>query len=223
MTEPLLRIDALDYHVATHSVLRGLTLAFDSGLTWLRGANGAGKTTLLKLVGGVLAPAGGRLRIDNIDSAAAPIDYRLCVHYCGGDVPALPWLRAREWLDLHLALYGTVPRAELDRRMAAFGVARVLDQTLNTLSLGQHRKLQLALALSLPVRVLLLDEPFNGLDAAAVDLLREELLARMGRGQDCMLLTSHGDPGLTGARQLDLDTLPDGTANPVTAGALGIV
>jgi len=225
MTSHLLRIDALDYHVATHSVFRGLHLAFDGGLTWVRGPNGAGKTTLLKLVGGALAPAAGRLSVDGVDSAAAPVDYRKRVHYCGGDVPALPWLRAREWLDLHVALYGAVSLHELDRRMAAFGVARVLDQPLNTLSLGQHRKLQLALALSLPVRVLLLDEPFNGLDAGAVDVLRAELLARMDRAQDCILLTSHGDPGLAGARRLDLDALEDGMGrrNPVAAGALGVV
>lgn len=203
----LLHIDALDYHVATHSVFTGLTLAFDPGLVWLRGPNGAGKTTLLKLMGGALSPAAGRLQVDGIDSITAPIVYRRRVHYCGGDLPALPWLRAREWLDLHVSVYGNVTDETLNARLAAFGVASVLEQTLQTLSLGQHRKLQLALALSLPVRVLLLDEPFNGLDAGAVGLLREELLARLGTSEDAIVLTSHADPAIVQARRFDLDGL----------------
>lgn len=203
---PVLRIAAVDYHVATHSVFYGLTQEFDAGLVWLRGPNGAGKTTLLKLVGGALAPAGGRLIVDGFDSVATPTDYRQRVHYCGGDVPGLPWLRAREWLDLHVALYDAVPVDRLNARLQAFGIARVLEQPLNTLSLGQHRKLQLALALTLPVRVLLLDEPYNGLDAAACDLLGKELLARIAHTQDCIVMASHGDPGLN-QRHLDLDIL----------------
>lgn len=202
----VLRIDAIAYHVATHSVFNSLTQDIDAGLVWLRGPNGAGKTTLLKLIGGALLPAAGRLLIDGIDSVATPIDYRLRVHYCGGDVPGLPWLRAREWLDLHVALYRTVPLEQLNGRLAAFGVARVLEQPLNTLSLGQHRKLQLALALTLPVRVLLLDEPYNGLDAAACALLDAELRARIATTQDGILMASHSDPGLA-HRRFDLDIL----------------
>jgi ABC-type multidrug transport system ATPase subunit len=204
---PALRIAAVDYHVATHSVFYGLTHDIDPGLVWLRGPNGAGKTTLLKLIGGALAPAAGRLLVDGVDSVAAPVDYRLRVHYCGGDVPGLPWLRAREWLDLHVALYRAVPLDQLNARLKAFGVARVLEQPLNTLSLGQHRKLQLALALSLPVRVLLLDEPYNGLDAAACELLCAELLARIEHTQDCIVMASHSDPGIPQGRRFDLDIL----------------
>ena len=206
-TAPVLRIDAIAYHVATHSVFNGLTQDIDAGLVWLRGPNGAGKTTLLKLIGGALIPAGGRLLVDGVESVADPIGYRLRVHYCGGDVPGLPWLRAREWLDLHVALYRAVPLEQLNGRLAAFGVARVLEQPLNTLSLGQHRKLQLALALTLPVRVLLLDEPYNGLDAAACELLGAELRARIAATRDCILMASHNDPGIAQGCRFDLDIL----------------
>lgn len=206
-TAPVLRIDAIAYHVATHSVFNGLTQDIDAGLVWLRGPNGAGKTTLLKLIGGALLPAAGRLLVDGVDSVADPIDYRLRVHYCGGDVPGLPWLRAREWLDLHVALYRAVLLEQLNGRLEAFGVARVLEQPLNTLSLGQHRKLQLALALTLPVRVLLLDEPYNGLDAAACELLGAELRARIAATRDCILMASHNDPGIAQGRRFDLDIL----------------
>lgn len=206
-TAPVLRIDAIAYHVATHSVFNGLTQDIDAGLVWLRGPNGAGKTTLLKLIGGALLPAAGRLLVDGVDSVADPIDYRLRVHYCGGDVPGLPWLRAREWLDLHVGLYRAVPLEQLNGRLEAFGVARVLEQPLNTLSLGQHRKLQLALALTLPVRVLLLDEPYNGLDAAACDLLGAELRTRIATTQDSVIMASHSDPGIAQGRRFDLDIL----------------
>lgn len=80
-----------------------------------------------------------------------------------------------------------------------------LGQALSTLSLGQHKKVQLALALALPVRLLLLDEPFNGLDAAAVEYLRGQL-EQLGARQDvCVLLTSHLEPLVAVQRMLDLD------------------
>ena len=75
---------------------------------------------------------------------------------------------------------------------------------MSTLSLGQHKKVQLALALALPVRLLLVDEPFNGLDTAAVLYLRAQLAARAANQDCCIVLTSHLDPQLPVTRTLDL-------------------
>ena len=90
-------------------------------------------------------------------------------------------------------------------KLDAFGLMPTLRQSLATLSLGQHKKVQLALALSLPVRLLLIDEPFNGLDAGALDYLRRQLSdpARLERA--CIVLTSHLDPLVPVRRTLDLD------------------
>lgn len=202
----LLRIESLGFRFATRAVFDGLLLALPSGITWLRGANGKGKTTLLKLLAGALDPGSGAICLAGLDSMRDPLAYRLSSFFCGGDSPSMPWLTVRELLDLHLALYPAAHAPLLASHLQALGVADTLAQPVTTLSLGQHRKVQLALALTLPVRLLLLDEPFNGLDLQAVRYLRAELAAR-AKAPDAIILTSHVDPQLVLARTLDLDAL----------------
>lgn len=204
LPSPVLRITQLDFHFATHSVFQRFEQQFGSGITWLRGANGAGKTTLLKLAGGALLPARGSIRLDDIDSAGMALAYRAQAFYCGGDLPALPWLQVHEFLDLHLAMYPGTDPALLNAELGAFAMTSALQQSITALSLGQHKKLQLALALALPVRLLLIDEPFNGLDAHAMAHLRTRLADPARLARQCIVLTSHVAPQLPLAATVQL-------------------
>ncbi|MCM2568760.1 ABC transporter ATP-binding protein [Janthinobacterium kumbetense] len=201
---PVLHLEHLDFHFPTHSVFQGYNQQFGPGVTWLRGANGAGKTTLLKLAGGALLPARGAIRLDDIDSVAMPLAYRAQTFYCGGDTPALPWLQVHEFLDLHLALYPGSDQSLLNAELHAFAMTSTLQQSITALSLGQHKKLQLALALALPVRLLLIDEPFNGLDAAAMAHLRARLAEPSRLARQCIVLTSHLAPDVPLAATLEI-------------------
>jgi ABC-2 type transport system ATP-binding protein len=202
--ELILQIEGLHFEYASRALFRQFSLRLGAGVTWLRGENGAGKTTLLKLAGGALTPHAGAIRLDGVDILAQPLAYRLRCYYCGGDTPQLPWLTVREVLDLHLALYPATDAALLDAELRAFHLLPVLDQPVTTLSLGQHKKMQLSLALALPVRLLLIDEPFNGLDDDAVAYLRRQLSAPARLARQCILLTSHLDPALPLAGTLQL-------------------
>ena len=192
-----LHIAALAFRFDTHLVFKQFTHTFAPGISWLRGPNGAGKTTLLKLLAGALAPSGGAVRLGQLDSVRDALAYRLDSYYCGGDTPELPWLTVQELLDLHCALYPALEAGALNAQLAAFGMMATLAQAVTTLSLGQHKKLQLALALALPVHLLLIDEPFNGLDAPSMDYLRSQLELRAARADCCIVLTSHLDPDVT--------------------------
>jgi ABC-2 type transport system ATP-binding protein len=213
----MLHIESLDFEYATRPLFRQFSLQLGAGITWLRGDNGAGKTTLLKLAAGALQPHGGTITLappalagsgssagGPIGSTAQPLAYRLQSYYCGGDTPQLPWLTVRELLDLHVALYPATDAALLEAELRAFRLLIALDQPVTTLSLGQHRKMQLSLALALPVALLLIDEPFNGLDAAAVDYLRAQLADPARRARQCIVLTSHLEPGLPLAQTIQL-------------------
>jgi ABC-2 type transport system ATP-binding protein len=200
----VLHIDQLNFEYASHALFRAFALRLGVGVNWLRGENGAGKTTLLKLAGGALTPHGGTIRLDGVEIRAQPLAYRLQCHYCGGDTPQLPWLTVREMLDLHLALYPATDAALLNTELRAFHLLPTLDQSVTTLSLGQHKKMQLALALALPVRLLLIDEPFNGLDVDAVGYLRQQLSAPQRLARQCIVLTSHLDPALPLAQTVQL-------------------
>lgn len=204
LSSPMLHVEQLDFHFATHSVFQRRNLQFGPGITWLRGANGAGKTTLLKLAGGALLPARGAIRLDDINSASMPLAYRAQAFYCGGDAPALPWLQVHELLDLHLALYPRSDQALLNTELSAFAMLSTLQQGVTALSLGQHKKLQLALALALPVKLLLIDEPFNGLDVDALAHLRQRLAEPARLARQCIVLTSHLEPLLPLAATVQL-------------------
>ena len=200
--KPVLQVEKLGFRFDSRLIFSDYSLALGSGITWLRGPNGKGKTTLLRLMAGSLTPHAGSIRLGAIDSATEPLTYRLTSFFCGGDLPELPWLTVQEFLDIHLALYPQAQAALVDRELAAFGVRETLPQLLSTLSLGQHKKVQLALALALPVSLLLVDEPFNGLDAGAIDYLRAQLDARAA--EICIVLTSHVDPLVKIARTVEL-------------------
>ena len=202
---PVLHIDSLDFRFDARAIFSAFSVSLEPGITWLRAANGKGKTTLLRLAAGALALQGGSIRLDDVDSVRDALAYRLNSFFCGGDVPELPWLTVREFLNIHMDLYPAADGAEVAAQLAAFDIADVLPQRLHTLSLGQHKKVQLALALALPVRLLLLDEPFNGLDAAAISYLRTQLALRAARADTCILLTSHVEPGVPVTRALALD------------------
>jgi ABC-2 type transport system ATP-binding protein/heme exporter protein A len=125
--------------------------------------------------------------------------------YCGGEAPALDWLTAREWLDLHLSLYPGADLAALQAHLEVFHIAAIGAQPVSALSLGQYKKLQLTLALALPVELLLIDEPFNGLDAQAVEVLQEALARREAARDACIVLTSHLALRVAPTATLDLD------------------
>jgi ABC-2 type transport system ATP-binding protein/heme exporter protein A len=205
---PVVEVDGLAFHFKTRSVFLGLDLRLAPGLTWLRGRNGRGKTTLLKLLGGALSPASGSIHLDGLDSRRDALAYRRHSFYCGGEAPALDWLTAGEWLDLHLSLYPDADLTTLQAHLDLFGIATVAAQPVSGLSLGQYKKLQLALALALPVRLLLIDEPFNGLDAQAVEVLQDLLARREASRSSCIVLTSHLPLRVAPTLTLDLDDRP---------------
>lgn len=195
-----LTIDSLNFEYTGRVLFRGFAMHAGQGITWLRGENGAGKTTLMKLIAGAMAPHHGSIAISGVDQAAQPLAYRRQCFYCGGDTPQLPWLTVREMLDLHMALYPGADAALLDEELRAMRLLPVLEQPVSALSLGQHKKMQLALAFALPVQVLLIDEPFNGLDAAAMEYVRGRLAARKG----VVVLTSHLEPQVPVAQVVQL-------------------
>ena len=201
---PVLRVESLSFRFDTRLLFNDYSVTLEPGITWLRAPNGRGKTTLMRLIAGALTAQGGSIRLDDIDCTRAPLAYRLDSFFCGGDLPELPWLTVQELLDMHMDLYPAARGGLVAAQLNAFEIGEVLPQRLSTLSLGQHKKVQLALALALPVRLLLVDEPFNGLDTAAVRYLRGQLEARARRQDCCIVLTSHLDPQLPVTRMLDL-------------------
>lgn len=175
------------------------------GITWLRGSNGAGKTTLLKLLAGALTAQSGEICLNRWEIRRHPVNYRQHSFLCSSEIPDFSWLNLQEFLDLHLSLYPQACATNLNVQLSAFKLLPLLRQSIDTLSLGQQKKMYLALALALPVSLLLIDEPFNALDADAVDYLRRQLSDPGRLARQCILLTSHIAPDIPLAGEIMIE------------------
>jgi len=199
---PCLRIDKLVFAYGRRWLFEGFCAEAAPGVTWVQGANGSGKSTLLRLLAGALRPQHGGFELDGQRYGAADrvasMGWRRQTFWGLSDPPPTPWLTVAECLGFVAGSYGVAPGAPasdaLHAQVEAFGLAGALETPLRHASLGQQRKTLLALALALPVTLLLLDEPFNALDAASAAHLADELAARAAEGRQVVLLTSHVEP-----------------------------
>ena len=193
-----LRIDQLVFAYGQRWLFEGFTAQAGAGVTWVQGANGSGKSTLLRLLAGALAPRHGTFELAGCRYAAgerrAPLAWRQQTFWGLSDPPPTPWLTIAECLGFVSGTYAGVDPGRVREQVEALGLAPALATPLREASLGQQRKTLLALALALPVKLLLLDEPFNALDVASAHHLSETLTARAAQGEQVILLTSHVEP-----------------------------
>lgn len=193
-----LHIDDLVFAYGRRWLFEGWTARAGAGVTWVQGANGSGKSTLLRLLAGALAPRHGSFELAGerytADHRGAPLGWRQQTFWCLSDPPPTPWLTIAECLGFVSGSYANADAALLREHVAALGLEKALATPLREASLGQQRKTLLALALALPVKLLLLDEPFNALDAASARHLSDTLAARAAQGGQVILLTSHVEP-----------------------------
>ena len=194
-----LTIDHLVFAYGQRWLFEGFSARAGAGVTWVQGANGSGKSTLLRrLLAGALAPRHGSFELAGCRYAAgdrvAPLAWRQQTFWCLSDPPPTPWLTIAECLGFVSGAYGGIDGERLREQVEALGLASALATPLREASLGQQRKTLLALALALPVKLLLLDEPFNALDVASARHLSATLAARAAAGEQVILLTSHVEP-----------------------------
>ena len=176
--------------------LAGVDLAVAEGETVLiTGPNGAGKTTLLRILATVLRPSSGRVAVAGRDLPAGAPDVRRSVGYAGHDALAYPDLTARENLALYAALYD-VPDDRVDEELDRVGLDGRRGDRAAELSRGMLQRLALCRTFLHDPDLLLLDEPFDGLDVEGADLLQAELAERTGV---TALVATH-DPAALAAR-----------------------
>ena len=169
--------------------LDGISFLLESGHTLaVFGPNGAGKTTLLKVLAGLIRPQAGRAQVQG---------GRRAIGWIGHESHLYAHLTVRENLLFWASLYGVPvrergPRA--DDLMRRLGLGDRAAQPVAALSRGQVQRAAIARALMHEPRVLLLDEPFTGLDLAAAAEFRRllaELAPRGGGGTRAVVLTTH--------------------------------
>ena len=176
-----------------HVVIDGVSLALGAGQCLaLLGANGAGKTTLLRILATLLRPTAGSLHLDGVDALREPDRVRPWLAIVAHGSHVYEDLTAREDLRFWETLRGgDVSPARLMGALAEVDLDGVADERVRTFSAGMKRRLALARVRLGEARVLLLDEPFTGLDRRARKWVAEYLLAFKARGGAAVIAT-HG-------------------------------
>ncbi|APY87417.1 ABC transporter ATP-binding protein [Streptomyces alfalfae] len=165
-----------------------ITMNIGPGVTGLLGPNGAGKSTLINMMGGFLAPSTGSVTLD-----ARPIWRNEEIYKDIGIVPEreamYDFLTGREFVVANAELHGLDERAA-KKALATVDMEYAQDRKISTYSKGMRQRVKMASALVHDPAVLLLDEPFNGMDPRQRMQLME-LLRSMGDQGRTVLFSSH--------------------------------
>jgi ABC-2 type transport system ATP-binding protein len=186
------RVEGLAVRFGEVEAVRDIDLAVPpGGSVALVGRNGAGKSTTLRVLAGVVPASDGLVLVGDVDVRRRPQAAKALVGYCpdvGGLVP-----RATPWEHLQLAaklrgLAGWEPRAR--ELLEHFDLAAVADRVTAGFSHGMGRRLSVVLAALHSPRVLLLDEPFDGVDPLGVDATLALIAAERDAGA-AVLVSTH--------------------------------
>ena len=180
---PVVTADRLAKSWGSTVVFEDASFTVGSGITGLLGSNGSGKTTLLGMILGLHRPDGGGLEVFGDDPAHAGPEIRARVGYSPEHHTMPPDLRAHDLVTLVARVHGIPRRAATTRASDALwlvGLGEERYRGIGTMSTGQRQRVKLAQAIAHDPRLVLLDEPTDGLDPVQ----REEILsliARIGR------------------------------------------
>ncbi|MGV5046612.1 ATP-binding cassette domain-containing protein [Rhodococcus pyridinivorans] len=190
-----LTIDNLSKRYGDTVALDGVSFEVRPGeLFGFVGSNGAGKTTTMRITLGVLAADSGEVRIDG---KPVDLEMRRNIGYMPEERGLYPKMKVGKQLSYLARLHG-LSKSEaseaVQRWTERLGIAERLGDTVDALSLGNQQRVQLAAALVHDPKVLVLDEPFSGLDPVAVDVMSDVLLEK----------AKDGVPVVFSSHQLDL-------------------
>lgn len=173
--------------------LEDISFELRSGVCALLGPNGAGKSTLLKILAGLMKPDTGEVRIAGLDILKEPLRVKRTIGVLPEDQGLFEALTIEEHLELSGPVYGLSRRETRERGDAllrVLGLESGRYTYLDQCSHGMRKKTALAMALLHNPCVLMLDEPFEGIDPVSSVTIRDVLLTAANRGI-AIFLTSH--------------------------------
>ncbi|MBS1707959.1 MAG: LPS export ABC transporter ATP-binding protein [Armatimonadetes bacterium] len=177
-------------------VVDEVSIQLDQGeVVGLLGPNGAGKTTTFYMVTGLVKPNGGKVWFDEEDVTAWPMykRARAGVGYLAQEASVFRKLSVEDNLRLVLEM-NHVPRAEADRRIESLAeelhITKLMKSEGQVLSGGERRRVEIARALAIEPKFILLDEPFTGIDPVTIEEL-QHIIARLSKQGIGILITDH--------------------------------
>lgn len=166
------------YPSAARIVIDRFSLALEPGnICGLLGENGVGKTTLLGLMCGILRPTYGSVTMDGVEVARRKAEILSEIFYVP-DETKLPQISLAAYVRVNAPFYPRFSRELMDDCLRTFGMETKIKR-IDQLSLGQRKKVILSFALATRSKVLLMDEPTNGLDIPSKSTFRKVIAKGM--------------------------------------------
>ncbi|MCS7094999.1 MAG: ABC transporter ATP-binding protein [Thaumarchaeota archaeon] len=193
MAAPLIRVKDLWKSFEGEPAVQGLSLEVDAGtIHGLLGLNGAGKTTTIKCIVGLLKPDRGEITVAG-RSVTTDVSYKPLIGYLPEN-PSLPeYLTVEEFLVFVSRLKGLEGlrlKSSVSEVAELFGLSRYLDKLIFGLSKGLKQRVAFASAIVNDPHILILDEPFNGLDPEAQSIAKAKM-REVSRGGGSVLVSTH--------------------------------
>src|SRR5262245_11159973 len=186
-------------------IFEGVSFEAGAGLLAVAGPNGSGKTTLLKILAGLLSPSRGRVRLERDGRALSGDERRLSVGWAGPDLELYGDLTGEENLRFFRKAAG-VPAEDgaIRARLEAVGLPpAAAGRPVDAYATGLRQGLRLAFALLFDPPLLILDEPYSGLDTSGREIVQRVVAEARTRG--AVILASNDERDLANAeRRVDL-------------------
>jgi ABC-2 type transport system ATP-binding protein len=192
MTANAIEASGLVKRYGAHHALRGVTFSVPRGsVCGFLGRNGAGKSTTLKLLLGLARPTAGTATVlgEPVGGEAAAVRVRARTGFVSERKELYPYMTGEQLLRFTRGFYPNWRSGEEERLKQRFGVP--LHKTACQLSRGNLTKLNLLLALCRGAELLVLDEPTEGLDPAALEVVLEAIVGAAAGGETTVLFSSH--------------------------------
>jgi ABC-2 type transport system ATP-binding protein len=185
-----IRLEAVSRWYGNVVAVNDVTFDVGAGITGLLGPNGAGKTTLLHMMAGFLAPSAGSVKLDDTPTWRHPDLYR-SIGFVPEREAVYPFLTGRAFVNASARLHGIEDAATAtDRAIGMVDLEAAAGRVIGGYSKGMRQRVKVAAALVHDPPVLILDEPFNGMDPRQ-RLHMMDMLRRMASEGRTILFSSH--------------------------------
>ncbi len=200
----MVEIEGLAKAFGRREVLKGVDLKVEGGeFVVIMGPNGAGKTTLLRIISTIIRPDRGRVRVCGFPVPEKAPEARSRIGFLTHSPFLYDELTARENLLFHARLFSVrEPDKRIKELLELVGLEDRAEERVRTFSRGMLQRLAIARALLHDPPLLLLDEPFTGLDQKAAGVLLDLLRRFPGEGKTVIMTTHQADEALTLASRI---------------------
>src|SRR5713226_10072443 len=190
----LIQIDRVKKTFGSKIALKNVTFSVPSGqICGLLGPNGAGKTTLFRLLMGILKATEGKLLIDGRDAFEERVEVKRLIGFLPDEPVFYSYLSGREVLELSAAMHGLDAQTAIDQMAPVIAKLRLAEDINNyaeDYSRGMKKKLGLLLAMVHKPKLLVLDEPTNGLDVESTHLFYDLIFETAQQGTTVLFSTN---------------------------------